>query len=143
MKIKKTLSLLCMTSALTAISGIFSDSRAEYEVKNAQKDAELKEDLTLVGKTIIPETWSYDGRAYLYFSATENTNKIDVVAVKNTTDCLTAKARVFEAKIGDKKKISAWRQQLSHKFEDNCGPIPSATNKNRSNHDFYWERVKE
>jgi len=130
---KRTLSLLLTVAALV---GCTSDAE-----RDAEKDVELPESLTLVGKHFIPRTWNYPSKCYMYFSKTDNTNKVDVVAVK-VCDCLTAQARAFELKIGDKKTISEWRKQMSHQGEEGCHQGMSRIY-SQEVHRFTWERVKE
>ncbi|MBR6411938.1 MAG: hypothetical protein IKS41_02110 [Alphaproteobacteria bacterium] len=136
------MSLITVSSAFATI--YYGESRKEYEQRNAKIDATLPQSLTLVGKRIIDKTDHKgvdESEARLYFDTDGNTNTTEVVAIKGI-GCLTAEARVFDAKIGEKKKISEWRKQLSHKNEDAC-TSHNPSYGSREKHDFYWELVKE
>ena len=145
METKKLLSmLLSLGVAASTFAGFFTgESRKEYDQRNAKHDATLPQQLTLIGKRIQTRMGSYGADwsiARLYFDMDGNTNTTEIVARKKIS-CPTADARVFDAKIGDKKTIAQWRKELSHKGEDTCQR--NNPHDCRDEHYFVWERVKE
>ena len=136
-----------MTQKLSVLTGLLAvsllcgcgEERREYDKKNEYTDSQVSSGpLTLIGKEVRSSMGT--SNAYLYFAVEGETNKVSFVAIKRLP-CEKASAKVFEARIGDKKLPTEWRKSLTHRGEDAC-PFEWAA-EDRLRHEMIWSYVRE
>ena len=138
MTFTKKSSVLGGLLAVALLCGCGED-RHNYDNKNEHTDSQISPvPLTLIGKEVRSSLGS--SCAYLYFSVGKETNKVSFVAIKRLP-CPKSSAKVFEARIGDKKLPVEWRKSLMHRGEDKCKLSWAA--EERLRHELLWFHVRE
>jgi len=158
---KKTLTFMMALAFLSSYGQCgsgqcgFSHSKQQtrQEIDFSEKTDRLVKNkkMTLLGKQFEtePETHTCgatrpETMAILFFDTDGNTNTTEIVGVKYCP-CLSARAKVFDAKIGDTKTCGKWREFLAHRDEASCAPRPQKRKceVGQYAHRLIWERVLE